>query len=1349
MNLDTIFHLSDIHVRLLTRHDEYRHVFTELHTHIIKYRQQYPNMNAVIIITGDIFHVKGELSPESIVLVHEWFDQLASCFPVFIIAGNHDAVLCNKERQDNLTAIFSAYERSNVYYLKSSGIYTFDFLHNIEFHVFSLLDNSTKWPQYKKDCDQVVQIALYHGGVGKYQLQNGMTQSSSESQSIVKTLCPYDLVLLGDIHIPQRIESHHHMAYAGSLIVQNEGERGYSHGYLRWNVKERTAEFITVKNEFAMIELCYFSNSKRWKYLDQEWESIECMIKHVDLPRFGKCTIVFHNEEEDDKLQSHHMKKILQEQYPNMSVRFKKILTPSLHQNVEISVQGLPNVSTENTLQSFWTMKFQSNVSQEHYQKWKTLLIPHINQCHIKQEGHHTQSWNITSLRISHLFGYGSLEMDVNHPGVWAIIGQNSAGKSTLIDILCLLLFGKCARYSYGQTIPNEVIHRKETHAQGCIQVEFPHKNEIWKIHRKFQRIRSSVHGIKIRSSVQVFCNEKNMTLRERRETDKFLTEIFGSMDDFLFTSCFLQTKVLRSFRDMTQKERKEFIFKHFSLETFESLYQQVHQQHRIHTNQLEKLFSKLNKHQTYSSFSEYLTHVTTGSGNDAFQSVIQDEFTLTNQKEQQWKEKQTILETLQQSVLEKQEQHRRFEKIYIEWQSTHHPFWDSMEWTDIYKTWQQSCPDLDDIHTENKDNKDNEENKENKMKSIIQSWRELEREWSRCNYSMQQQMIQSSSSHNSSSQPIWKTSSLFQKVVKYPKHLVPGSEDDIAHFEKIQHELDLIKQTLSEFERENEEWNHQHLIQIKEFSQQYPPVSIVTSAIDVIMVQNLMKKWDIDLKWPTTLNDAFEAYTHICLRPHNKEEWRYTSWCSVFQQRDEWMFQYSHLLSSLHHNEEESRRHAECRYQPDSCQACLENPFRYEKERLHVQKMEISKQWTQLWNQVYVSFQEQWSFPSYMDCSRWNQMYNDQKNDLTSLLQAQPSFEMWKQLYQENKNKENSRQSVYSEFQNDWNQLKKNISLQYNHLRLQEYNSIESLSFPKQEEINKMLQRYHVENIPSMYTLCHEISKVWEMVVDWKQQQKGQTHHFQHLCQQRKVCFSELRRMYHDHLSQRRREKEEWIQKQDEMKTHIQQLRTTVDGLEKECQELEKRHVSQFQQYRETKQDEQDLCRQVQEWIFSYLLSETFHRDGWPVFVLRHYLQWLEHEWNHILEPFMTKKVRLYWDEKQDDLIWKIQTEEDDENPIFLGGMETLMVDIAFKVLFHRVSHTPTASFFVMDETVSVLDKDHLSNLSQLTCFLRSQFHVSWIITHLENVRDFVDGEYRIEKCGKTAKSTIIQPVE
>ena len=155
--LRKIIHISDIHIRLFKRHDEYRECFETLYNQL----RDEDTTDSVIVVAGDILHAKTDMSPEMVVLATEFLKNLADIAPTFIIAGNHDLNLSNMNRLDSLTPLVGSINHPNLWYFKHSGIYT---VGDTDLAVYSILDNRELWPSYK-DCNAKKTVALYHGPV--------------------------------------------------------------------------------------------------------------------------------------------------------------------------------------------------------------------------------------------------------------------------------------------------------------------------------------------------------------------------------------------------------------------------------------------------------------------------------------------------------------------------------------------------------------------------------------------------------------------------------------------------------------------------------------------------------------------------------------------------------------------------------------------------------------------------------------------------------------------------------------------------------------------------------------------------------------------------------------------------------------------------------------------------------------------------------------------------------------------------------------------------------------------------------------------------------------------------------
>ena len=150
-------HISDIHFRGLSRHDEYRDSFIKFFDRIKKLDPD------CIFVGGDIVHSKTQgITPELIDILSWWFTELANVAPTHIILGNHDGLVLNKHRQDAISPIISALDNDRLFLYKDSGTYPTG-IPGYNWCVFSCFDEEGY--SSAKPVPGEINIALYHGAV--------------------------------------------------------------------------------------------------------------------------------------------------------------------------------------------------------------------------------------------------------------------------------------------------------------------------------------------------------------------------------------------------------------------------------------------------------------------------------------------------------------------------------------------------------------------------------------------------------------------------------------------------------------------------------------------------------------------------------------------------------------------------------------------------------------------------------------------------------------------------------------------------------------------------------------------------------------------------------------------------------------------------------------------------------------------------------------------------------------------------------------------------------------------------------------------------------------------------------
>jgi len=221
-----IMHISDTHIQLMKRHDEYVEIFEQIYETAREEKVDF------IVHTGDLFHSKIQLTPECVNVAATFLRNLADIAELIIIPGNHDCSMRNNKRLDSISPIINALKHDDIFYFnKSDHFYT---KHKVMFGAFSMLDPDN-YPL--STPDDTINIALYHGSIPGVVTDTGYVVEHGDCD--VSIFESYDYVLLGDIHLSnQKVDDEGRMRYAGSTIQQNFGETD-DKGILIWDIQSK------------------------------------------------------------------------------------------------------------------------------------------------------------------------------------------------------------------------------------------------------------------------------------------------------------------------------------------------------------------------------------------------------------------------------------------------------------------------------------------------------------------------------------------------------------------------------------------------------------------------------------------------------------------------------------------------------------------------------------------------------------------------------------------------------------------------------------------------------------------------------------------------------------------------------------------------------------------------------------------------------------------------------------------------------------------------------------------------------------------------------------------------------
>jgi exonuclease SbcC len=141
-------------------------------------------------------------------------------------------------------------------------------------------------------------------------------------------------------------------------------------------------------------------------------------------------------------------------------------------------------------------------------------------------------------------------------------------------------------------------------------------------------------------------------------------------------------------------------------------------------------------------------------------------------------------------------------------------------------------------------------------------------------------------------------------------------------------------------------------------------------------------------------------------------------------------------------------------------------------------------------------------------------------------------------------------------------------------------------------------------------------------------------------------------------------------------------------------------------------------------------------NKNGLPLHILKRYLTHISDGINFIAETFIKKRIDLFIEDN--DIILNIIVKDDNNknrNIMMVGGRESFVLDIAFKIVLAKIAHLPKSNFIFIDEGISVFDKEHLNNITDLFSYLNNYFDYVFLMSHIEEIKDYVSKKIYIKR--------------
>jgi DNA repair exonuclease SbcCD ATPase subunit/DNA repair exonuclease SbcCD nuclease subunit len=214
----------------------------------------------------------------------------------------------------------------------------------------------------------------------------------------------------------------------------------------------------------------------------------------------------------------------------------------------------------------------------------------------------------------------------------------------------------------------------------------------------------------------------------------------------------------------------------------------------------------------------------------------------------------------------------------------------------------------------------------------------------------------------------------------------------------------------------------------------------------------------------------------------------------------------------------------------------------------------------------------------------------------------------------------------------------------------------------------------------------------------------------------------------------------EETITNNQALDIQIQNVRREKQGVERQITDVNKEMLKLMSDVGATKTYIDNMKAKMEEvkeleiknQLYTFYL-DAVKKDGVPYELISKALPAIENEVNNILGQVVDFSISMDTDGK--NINAKIVYEDQEWALEMCSGMEKFISGLAIRVALINICNLPRPNFLVIDEGFGTLDADNLSSLFMMMQYLKTQFDFIWVISHLEQMRDIVDGLIEIKK--------------
>lgn len=509
-----VVHIADTHIRNLKHHDELKYVLELISGSLAEHKPD------LIVHVGDVVDNKVSISPELISMVAEFFNMLSQHAPVIVVPGNHDGLVHNLGRMTALRPIFEVMDNSRIKFMEKTSTHI---VGNLAFHSLSIFEPQDEWKSLKFPKDKnIVNVGLYHGTVGHVKTDSNFHM---EGEVDLSEFSKFDFLMLGHIHMTQQVDTEGRAWYCGSTM-QCSHDEAVEKGYLLWDINGR--------DEFS-VKKVMFANPKPFQTI-QILDANELINNFDHFKLLPNCRLrIVVNDPNFTLTDEDNIKKILRAKVNFSSVQFIKGVGAK-RQDIENSIQSIELNKLEvqqsliaEHLTTILDVKDDKLIQDILAVNAKLFSEEDVDEYVLKRN----TEFKIKTLGWSNMFSYGhDNEIDFDDfqtNTIIGIFGENFSGKSSIIDVLCFVLWGEVTK-----DIEKNVEMMRTGTKESSAYIEFEHGNRRFKVERALKKSKSGT----VKGELEFYAvGEENKLEDKKKNTDKEIITFVGDFNDFLMTS--------------------------------------------------------------------------------------------------------------------------------------------------------------------------------------------------------------------------------------------------------------------------------------------------------------------------------------------------------------------------------------------------------------------------------------------------------------------------------------------------------------------------------------------------------------------------------------------------------------------------------------------------------------------------------------------------------------------------------------------------------------------------------------------------------------------------------------------